>query len=134
LFIEKLMVAYMDNAANHIYYLDKNEQVILLDAIEPGGLPNLEFLDIDEPERFIEIPKVMNVESFSWMVEFENQNQHNELLHALNENNPFERFNETIELLNLTEKWHAFQKDKVKSRIESWLSEKHITELEKQLD
>jgi hypothetical protein len=134
LFIEKLMVAYMDNAANHIYYLDKNEQVILLDAIEPGGLPNLEFLDVDEPDRFIEIPKVMNVESFSWMVEFENQNQHNELLHALNENNPFKRFNETIEQLNLTEKWHAFQKEKVKSRIESWLSEKQITELEKQLD
>jgi hypothetical protein len=134
LFIEKLMVAYMDNAADHIYYLDKNEQVILLDAIEPGGLPNLEFLDADEPERFIEIPKVMNVESFSWMVEFESQNQHNELLHALNENNPFERFNETIEQLSLTEKWHAFQKEKVKSRIESWLSEKQITELEKQLD
>lgn len=134
MFIEKLMVAYMDNAANHIYYLDKNEQVILLDAIEPGGLPNLEFLDADEPERFIEIPKVMNVESFSWMVEFENQNQHNELLHALNESNPFERFNETIAQLNLTEKWHAFQKEKVKSRIESWLSEKQITEMEKQLD
>jgi Uncharacterised protein family (UPF0158) len=134
LFIEKLMVAYMDNAANHIYYLDKNEQVILLDAIEPGGLPNLEFLDADEPERFIEIPKVMNVESFSWMVEFESQNQHNEILHALNEKNPFDRFNETIEQLSLTEKWHAFQKEKVKSRIESWLSEKQITELEKQLD
>ncbi|MFD1359501.1 UPF0158 family protein [Fictibacillus halophilus] len=134
MFIEKLMVAYMDNAANHIYYLDKNEQVILLDAIEPGGLPNLEFLDADEPERFIEIPKVMNVESFSWMVEFESQNQHNELLHALNENNPFERFNETIEQLSLTEKWHAFQKEKVKSRIENWLSEKQITEMEKQLD
>ncbi|MCM3720138.1 UPF0158 family protein [Fictibacillus phosphorivorans] len=134
MFIEKLMVAYMDNAANHIYYLDKNEQVILLDAIEPGGLPNLEFLDADEPDRFIEIPKVMNVESFSWMVEFESQNQHTELLHALNENNPFERFNETIEQLNLTEKWQAFQKEKVKSRIESWLSEKQIKELEKQLD
>jgi Uncharacterised protein family (UPF0158) len=134
LFIEKLMVAYMDDAANHIYYLDKSEQIILLDAIEPGGLPNLEFLDADEPERFIEIPKVMNVESFSWMVEFESQNQHNELLHALNEDNPFARFNETIEQLNLTEKWQAFQKEKVKIRIENWLSEKQIVEMEKQLD
>ena len=124
----------MDNTSNHIYYLDKNEQVILLDAIEPGGLPNLEFLDTDEPERFIEIPKVLNVESFSWMVEFESQNQHNELLHALNEKNPFDRFNETIDQLSLTGKWNAFQKEKIKNRIENWLSEKQITEMQKQLD
>jgi Uncharacterised protein family (UPF0158) len=134
LLIEKLMVAYMDDAANHIYYLDKTEQVILLDAIEPGSLPNLEFLDADEPERFIEIPKVLNVESFSWMVEFESQNQHKGLLHALNESNPFERFNETIQQLNLAEEWQAFKKEKVKIRIENWLSEKQVKEMEKQLD
>jgi Uncharacterised protein family (UPF0158) len=134
LLIEKLMVAYMDDAANHIYYLDKTDQVILLDAIEPGGLPNLEFLDADEPERFIEIPKVLNVESFSWMVEFESQNQHHKLLHALNETNPFECFNETIQQLNLAEEWQNFKKEKVKMRIENWLSEKQVKEMEKQLD
>jgi hypothetical protein len=132
LFIEKLMVAYMDNAADHIYYLDKNDQVILLDAIQSGGLPNLQFLDIDDPERFIEVPKVMNVESFSWMVEFESQNQNNELLHALNENNPFEGFNETVKQLNLTEKWHDFQKEKVRNRISNWLAENNIREMQKQ--
>ncbi|MDR7074064.1 UPF0158 family protein [Fictibacillus barbaricus] len=134
MFIQKLMVAYMDDAANHIYYLDKNEQVILLDAIESGGLPNLEFLDTDEPDRFIEVPKVMSVETFSWMVEFESQNQNHELLLALNKNNPFEVFTDTIDQLDLTEKWHAFQQDKVRQRIENWLTEFNIHELEKQLD
>jgi hypothetical protein len=128
------MVAYMDDAANHIYYLDKNDQVILLDAIEPGGLPNLEFLDADEPERFIEVPKVMSVETFSWMVEFESQNQNHELLHSLNKNNPFEVFADTVNQLDLTEKWHAFQQHKVRQRIENWLIEYNLHELEKQLD
>jgi Uncharacterised protein family (UPF0158) len=132
LFIEKLMVAYMDEKANHIYYLDKNEKVILLDAIEPGGLPNLEFFDADEPERFVEIPKVMNVESFSWMVEFESQHQNNRLLQSLNEENPFERFTETIKELDLLEEWQAFQKEKVKNRIENWLMEKKLLEMQKQ--
>ncbi|WNB92106.1 UPF0158 family protein [Bacillus sp. NEB1478] len=134
MFIEKLMVAYMDDAANHIYYLDRNDQVILLDAIEPGGLPNLEFLDLEEPDRFLELPKVMSVETFSWMVEFESQNQNHELLHALNKNNPFEVFTDTIDHLNLTEKWRAFQQEKVRHRIESWLTEYNLLELEKQLD
>ncbi|GGB39159.1 UPF0158 family protein [Fictibacillus barbaricus] len=134
MFIEKLMVAYMDDKANHIYYLDTAEQVILLDAIEPDGLPNLEFLDADEPERFVEIPKVLNVEAFSWMVEFESQNQNNELLHALNEDVPFERFNEKVAELNLLEEWQAFQKEKVKNRIENWLIEKKLLELQKQPD
>lgn len=132
MFIEKLMVAYMDNKANHIYYLDRNEQAILLDAIEPGGLPNLEFLDADEPERFIEIPKVMNVESFSWMVEFENHHQNSELLHALNEDEPFERFTEKVIKLDLLDEWQTFQKEKVKSRIENWLTEKKLIEMQKQ--
>lgn len=130
--IDKLMVAYMDTKANHIYYLDKNEQTILLDAIEPGGLPNLEFLDAEEPERFLEIPKVMNVESFSWMVEFESFHQNNELLHALNKEEPFKRFTEKVSELNLNEKWQTFQKDKVKSRIEMWLTENKIKEIQKQ--
>jgi hypothetical protein len=128
------MVAYMDDAANHIYYLDKKEQVILLDAIEPGGLPNLDFLDAKEPDRFIEVPKVMSVETFSWMVEFESQNQNHELLLALNKNNPFEVFIHTIDQLDLTEKWHVFQQEKVRQRIENWLTEFNIHELEKQLD
>jgi hypothetical protein len=128
------MVAYMDHAENHIYYLDKNDRVILLDSIEPGGLPNLEFLDIDEPERFIEIPKVMSVETFSWMVEFENQNQNNELLHALNKNKPLEVFSDTIDQLQLTEKWQTFQQDKVRQRIENWLMEYNLQEIQKQLD
>jgi Uncharacterised protein family (UPF0158) len=132
LLIDKLMVAYMDTKANHIYYLDKNEQTILLDAIEPGGLPNLEFLDAEEPERFLEIPKVMNVESFSWMVEFESVHQNNELLHALNEDEPFKRFTEKVSELSLHEKWQTFQKDKVKNRIELWLSENKIKEIQKQ--
>lgn len=130
--IDKLMVAYMDTKANHIYYLDKNEQTILLDAIEPGCLPNLEFLDAEEPERFLEIPKVMTVESFSWMVEFESVHQNNELLHALNEDEPFKRFTEKVSELNLHEKWQTFQKDKVKSRIEMWLTENKIKEIQKQ--
>lgn len=130
--IDKLMVAYMDTKANHIYYLDKNEQTILLDAIEPDGLPNLEFLDAEEPERFLEIPKVMNVESFSWMVEFESFHQNNELLHALNEDEPFKRFTEKVCELSLYEKWQTFQKDKVKSRIEMWLNENKIKEIQKQ--
>ncbi|MQR94209.1 UPF0158 family protein [Fictibacillus phosphorivorans] len=130
--IEKLMVAYMDTKDNHIYYLDKNEQTILLDAIEPGGLPNLEFLDAEEPERFIEIPKVMSVESFSWMVEFESFHQNSELLHALNEDEPFERFTKKVSELNLHETWQTFQKDKVKSRIELWLTENKIKEIQKQ--
>ncbi|MFG6497681.1 UPF0158 family protein [Fictibacillus sp. UD] len=132
MFIEKLMVAYMDHKANHIYYLDRSEQVILLDAIEPGGLPNLEFLDPNEPERFIEIPKVMNVESFSWMVEFESHHQNSELLHALNEDEPFERFTEKVKKLDLLEEWQTFQKDKVKSRIENWMAEKELIEMQKQ--
>ncbi|ANC79182.1 hypothetical protein ABE65_021200 [Fictibacillus phosphorivorans] len=130
--IEKLMVAYMDTKDNHIYYLDKNEQTILLDAIEPGGLPNLEFLDAEEPERFIEIPKVMSVESFSWMVEFESFHQNSELLHALNEDEPFEHFTKKVSELNLHETWQTFQKDKVKSRIELWLTENKIKEIQKQ--
>ncbi|MBN3553629.1 hypothetical protein JYA63_05080 [Fictibacillus nanhaiensis] len=130
--IEKLMVAYMDTKANHIYYLDRNEQTILLDAIEPGGLPNLEFLDAEEPERFIEIPKVMSVESFSWMVEFESFHQNSELLHALNEEEPFERFTKKVSELNLHEKWQAFKKNKVQSRIEMWLTENKIKEIQKQ--
>ncbi|WP_416730111.1 UPF0158 family protein [Fictibacillus sp. JL2B1089] len=130
--IDKLMVAYMDTKANHIYYLDKNEQTILLDAIEPGGLPNLEFLDAEEPERFLEIPKVMNVESFSWMVEFESFHQNNELLHALNEDEPFKRFTEKVSELSLHEKWQTFQKDKVKNRIKMWLTENKIKEIQKQ--
>jgi len=132
LLIDKLMVAYMDTKANHIYYLDKNEQTILLDAIEPGGLPNLEFLDAEEPERFLEIPKVMNVESFSWMVEFESSHQNNELLHALNEDEPFKRFTEKVSELSLHEKWQTFQKDKVKNRIKMWLTENKIKEIQKQ--
>lgn len=130
--IDKLMVAYMDTKANHIYYLDKNEQTILLDAIEPGDLPNLEFLDAEEPERFLEIPKVMNVESFSWMVEFESFHQNNELLHALNEDEPFKRFTEKVSELSLHEKWQTFQKDKVKNRIKMWLTENKIKEIQKQ--
>ncbi|WP_137791305.1 UPF0158 family protein [Bacillus sp. E(2018)] len=130
--IDKLMVAYMDTKANHIYYLDKNEQTILLDAIEPDGLPNLEFLDAEEPERFLEIPKVMNVESFSWMVEFESFHQNNELLHALNEDEPFKQFTEKVSELNLHDKWQTFQKDKVKNRIEMWLTENKIKEIQKQ--
>ncbi|MBD7966336.1 UPF0158 family protein [Fictibacillus norfolkensis] len=130
--IDKLMVAYMDTKANHIYYLDKNEQTILLDAIDPGGLPNLEFLDLEEPERFLEIPKVMNIESFSWMVEFESFHQNNELLHALNEDEPFKRFTEKVIEFGLHEKWQTFQKDKVKSRIEMWLTENKIKEIQKQ--
>ena len=130
--IEKLMVAYMDTKANHIYYLDKNEQTILLDAIETGGHPNLEFLDAEEPDRFIEIPKVMNVESFSWMVEFESFHQNSELLHALNEDEPFKRFTDKVIELGLHEKWQTFQKDKVKNRIEMWLIENKVIEMQKQ--
>ncbi|MED1865006.1 UPF0158 family protein [Fictibacillus nanhaiensis] len=130
--IEKLMVAYMDTKTSNIYYLDKNEQTILLDAIEHNGLPNLEFLDAEEPERFIEIPKVMNVESFSWMVEFESSNQNSELLHALNEEKPFDRFTEKVIELNLHEEWQTFQKDKVKNRIELWLTENKVKEMQKQ--
>ncbi|MBY6037537.1 UPF0158 family protein [Fictibacillus nanhaiensis] len=132
--IEKLMVAYLDDKAHHIYYLDKHDQVILLDSMETEGLPHLEFLDADEPERFVEVPKILNVESFSWMVEFESLNQHNDLLHALNEKDPFEGFNKRVDHLKLTEKWREFQKEKVRNRIQNWLTENHIVELQKQLD
>lgn len=130
-----LLEAFKDRAKNSRYLLDKKtSNIFCFTDNMPPSEKNLLLsqMDINNPNRYLPIPKVKAKDTFTDMEDFiknlQNVALKKKLTQALTqEGGVFKAFRDIlINHPEEEEKWHRFQKEKDKKRLREWLLDMEI--------
>ena len=137
--MDELIEAYLDNNFEHPYFLDLHSGQVILDMDESyTGEPGINWDDEENEERYVDIPKIDSNEAFFVMTKFAQRTESDpeeRLFDALNGNNPFRRFKDTLYELDIWEEWNKFENKYAEEAIQSWMdrSELNYNELNEKL-